>query len=129
LWHWGNHRLAFDIPRHLLDSLAVKGQDYAIASAQDISQTDKKVQDESHRLDAPVGSDAPSTSSLSCGLCGIQSKTVMEQRSHVRSDVHLFNLKRRMRNQSPVSEVEFEKMIEGMWALENSNYPESLNTD
>lgn len=43
----------------------------------------------------------------------MRSASVLDQRSHARSDVHRFNLKRKLRNQNPVSEVEFEKLVEG----------------
>ncbi|KAK6528209.1 hypothetical protein TWF281_009458 [Arthrobotrys megalospora] len=51
---------------------------------------------------------------MSCTLCGVKSKTVQEQRLHARSDVHRFNMKRKIRKQPPVSEMEFEKMIEAL---------------
>lgn len=37
--------------------------------------------------------------------------SLQDQRSHLKSDFHNYNLKQKMRNRTPVSEVEFEKLI------------------
>ncbi|RPB05254.1 hypothetical protein L873DRAFT_1825403 [Choiromyces venosus 120613-1] len=50
----------------------------------------------------------------SCGLCGTNSTTVGEQRAHVRSDFHRFNLKRKIAGRAAVLEAEFEKMLEDL---------------
>ncbi|KAF3935989.1 hypothetical protein ABW20_dc0105292 [Dactylellina cionopaga] len=102
---------AFDLPRDLLSSLTVKGsgQDLApIAEPQDndTSTSDVEPRESSKEPDPTAG--------MSCTLCGVKSKTVQDQRSHARSDVHRFNMKRKIRKQPPVSELEFEKMIEGL---------------
>jgi hypothetical protein len=41
--------------------------------------------------------------------------TVEEQRSHVRSDLHGYNLKQKIKGANPVSEGDFEKLIGGIW--------------
>ena len=48
---------------------------------------------------------------MSCALCSLKFSTVLDQRSHVRSDLHAYNLKQKMRGSKPVSEVEFEKLV------------------
>ncbi len=48
-----------------------------------------------------------------CSLCGISSHTLEDQRSHVRSDLHRYNLKQRMRGRQAVSEANFEKLVGG----------------
>ncbi|RVD82414.1 uncharacterized protein DFL_006841 [Arthrobotrys flagrans] len=99
---------AFDIPRELLKSLVVKGSGQDIAP---ISEPLEPTEDE--KLKEFLKEPDP-TSGMSCTLCGVKSKTVQEQRSHARSDVHRFNMKRKIRKEPPVSEVEFEKMIEAL---------------
>ncbi|TVY71349.1 VMS1-like protein, partial [Lachnellula suecica] len=46
-----------------------------------------------------------------CSLCGVTFHTVEDQRSHVRSDLHGYNLKQRIRGAKPVSENDFEKLV------------------
>ena len=49
--------------------------------------------------------------SQTCSLCGLTFSSLLEQRSHLKSDLHHYNLKQRMRNLKPVSEAEFEKLV------------------
>jgi hypothetical protein len=51
--------------------------------------------------------------SQSCSLCGLTFATVLDQRSHLRSDWHHYNLKQKLRGGKVVSEAEFEKLVEG----------------
>ncbi|KAI5796323.1 hypothetical protein DFH27DRAFT_515735 [Peziza echinospora] len=53
----------------------------------------------------------PAIVSTDCTICHVQNRTVHDQRNHVRSDLHKFNIKRRIRAQRAVTEQEFEKMI------------------
>ncbi|KAF3903592.1 hypothetical protein AA313_de0203642 [Arthrobotrys entomopaga] len=112
---------AFDLPRDLLSSLTIKG-----STTQDITPTTREAevtQDD----DKPKDKEPDPTSGMSCTLCGVKSKTIQEQRSHARSDVHRFNMKRKIRNQPAVSEMEFEKMIEGL--SESISGSESSSTE
>lgn len=62
--------------------------------------------------DAPPPSEGPvAAGSLACSLCGLTFPTVLDQRSHQKSDLHHYNLKQKLRGQKPVSEVDFEKLI------------------
>lgn len=49
--------------------------------------------------------------SQSCSLCALSFATVQDQRSHLKSDLHHYNLKQKLRGRDPVSEVEFENLI------------------
>lgn len=51
--------------------------------------------------------------SNACSLCGITFYTVEDQKSHIRSDLHGYNLKQRIRGATPVSEADFEKLVGG----------------
>ncbi|KAL7276525.1 hypothetical protein RUND412_000484 [Rhizina undulata] len=62
--------------------------------------------------EAPRQQDGELSSATSCTFCGVTSATVADQRQHARSDFHRFNLKRKVRGQPPLSEVEFERVIE-----------------
>ncbi|KAK6542663.1 hypothetical protein TWF694_006606 [Orbilia ellipsospora] len=112
---------AFDLPRDLLNSLTIKG-----SATHDITPTTTEA--EATKDDDKLKDKEPDpTSGMSCTLCGVKSKTIQEQRSHARSDVHRFNMKRKIRNQPAVSELEFEKMIEGL--SESISGSESSSTE
>lgn len=49
--------------------------------------------------------------SQACSLCGLTFATLLDQRSHLKSDLHHYNLKQKLRGLKPVSETEFEKLI------------------
>jgi hypothetical protein len=49
--------------------------------------------------------------SNSCALCGIAYDSGLDQRSHLRSDLHRYNLKLKIRNQKPLTEADFERLI------------------
>jgi hypothetical protein len=55
--------------------------------------------------------------SKACSLCGVTFQTVEEQRGHIRSDLHGYNLKQRMRGAKAVSEEDFEKLVGGTAVL------------
>ncbi|KAL7917576.1 hypothetical protein ACQKWADRAFT_306466 [Trichoderma austrokoningii] len=50
--------------------------------------------------------------SQTCSLCKLSFVTVLDQRGHIKSDLHHYNLKQKLRGQSVVTEAEFEKLIE-----------------
>ncbi|TGO71173.1 hypothetical protein BELL_0610g00030 [Botrytis elliptica] len=49
--------------------------------------------------------------SKSCSLCSVTFYTVEDQKSHVRSDFHNYNLKQKIRGAKAVTEIEFEKLV------------------
>ena len=55
-----------------------------------------------------------STKTASCRLCGTSFQTLSEQRLHVKSDWHGYNIKLRMKNISAVEEAEFERLTEDL---------------
>lgn len=78
------------------------------------SPTPPTTDDKSSANDIPVnGTVAASTS---CALCDVRFSNVAEQRSHVRSDWHGYNLKQRLKGLKTVNETEFEKLVGGMLA-------------
>ena len=56
-----------------------------------------------------IGSVKPSTT---CQLCGTTSSSVHEQRLHVKTDWHKYNLKQKIKGAQTVSENEFEKLVD-----------------
>ncbi|KAK4950551.1 hypothetical protein LTR66_013937, partial [Elasticomyces elasticus] len=93
----------FDLPEEILYTLQLKTQSEPVVhtTAEESSprQLDSQEQD---------GGPAAATS---CTLCGLTFPTLQEQRGHVRSDLHGYNLKQKMRGLKPVNEADFEKLV------------------
>lgn len=49
--------------------------------------------------------------SQTCALCSMTFSSLQDQRSHLKSDFHNYNLKQKLRSRKPVTEQEFEKLI------------------
>lgn len=54
---------------------------------------------------------------LACSLCGQSFTTREDHKGHLKSDLHYYNLKQKMRGQNPVSENDFEKLIASAWSI------------
>lgn len=102
----------FDLPKDVLDTLKPKDQGAATAPALDDGPEQppsrKSERDDNGDGDGKTPAAAAATS---CGLCGLTFASLAEQRGHVRSDLHGYNLKQKMRGAAPVSEAEFEKLV------------------
>ena len=98
----------FDLPEEILKTLTLKDQ-----GCRPIEETQSNTptpSNESTGKPEPDGG-GPAKATL-CNLCSLTFPTVQEQRSHVQSDLHRYNLKQKMRGLKPVGEAEFEKLIE-----------------
>lgn len=99
--------VVFDLPEELLSTITLKDQPDQLG--REISPSIETISNEnSERKDAEDGGPAKATS---CSLCGLSFPSVAEQRVHVRSDLHGYNLKQKIKGQNPVSEADFEKLI------------------
>ncbi|KAK3718558.1 hypothetical protein LTR37_005062 [Vermiconidia calcicola] len=97
----------FDLPEELLYTLQLKAQAHlAPRSPSPYGRTPGPPS--TNGTEREEGSPASSTS---CGLCGLTFPTLQEQRSHVRSDFHGYNLKQKMRGKKPVTEADFERLV------------------
>ncbi|CAM1502215.1 Fc.00g041990.m01.CDS01 [Cosmosporella sp. VM-42] len=92
----------FDLPPEVLDTLALKTD--AAEDAVVEPETSSPEQSSNASSDNLVGSQA-------CSLCSLAFATLVDQRSHLKSDLHHYNLKQKLRGQKPVSEADFEKLI------------------
>ena len=63
---------------------------------------------------AEQGNDFTTANPTSCGLCGIKFSSLGDQRSHVKSDWHGYNLKQRLKGHTTVHEAHFEKLVEDL---------------
>ncbi|KAL2689421.1 hypothetical protein Neosp_003475 [[Neocosmospora] mangrovei] len=92
----------YDLPPEVLDTLTLKSD----------ADTEAIVESSiSSPSNSPSASDSNLVGSQACSLCGLTFTTVIDQRGHLKSDLHHYNLKQKLRGQKPVSEVEFEKLI------------------
>ncbi|KAF2751345.1 ankyrin repeat and zinc finger domain-containing protein 1 [Sporormia fimetaria CBS 119925] len=96
----------FDLPEEILSTLSLK------------NQSDRPVVSPPQTTRPAAPSPAPSetdpnsrTNATSCNLCGLNFASVSEQREHVRSDFHGYNLRQKVKGLQPVGEAEFEKLI------------------
>jgi hypothetical protein len=100
-------RTVFDLPEELLATLTLK------------NQSDRPVPQSPPRTpictsESPEKTDTEETGparATSCSLCGLSFASVDEQRSHIRSDLHGYNLKQKIKGAKPVGEADFEKLI------------------
>ena len=91
----------YSLPTGLLDTLTLKGEAHAqIEEA--ATKTNESEQDNT------------ATGTAGCTTCNISAFTdVFQQREHVRSDLHKFNLKRKLSGQKVATGDEFDKMLDG----------------
>ncbi|KAJ5524658.1 hypothetical protein N7494_011308 [Penicillium frequentans] len=61
--------------------------------------------------DTEAAQDLSIATSSSCALCKVSYINVQEQRSHVRSDHHRFNIKAQLRGNAPLDEIQFAKAV------------------
>ncbi|KAF1917287.1 ankyrin repeat and zinc finger domain-containing protein 1 [Ampelomyces quisqualis] len=71
-------------------------------------QTTPNEANSSEKTDIEENGPAKATS---CSLCGLSFTSVAEQRSHIRSDLHGYNLKQKIKGAKPVGEADFERLI------------------
>ncbi|KAG9230830.1 hypothetical protein BJ875DRAFT_408110 [Amylocarpus encephaloides] len=95
----------YDLPKDILATLTRKEGDGPASEQEDLPHSDTTTQSRPEsRAESVDGSKA-------CSLCGVSFHAVEDQRSHVRSDLHGYNLKQRLRGATPVTENEFEKLV------------------
>ncbi|KAF5227728.1 hypothetical protein FAUST_11570 [Fusarium austroamericanum] len=92
----------YDLPVNVLDTLVLKDD----ADAEDIAAAESAASSLTES-----SSDSNLVGTQACSLCGLTFTTVMDQRGHLKSDLHHYNLKQKLRGQKPVSEAEFEKLV------------------
>ncbi|TKX22778.1 VMS1-like protein [Elsinoe australis] len=98
----------FDLPAELLYSLQLRA-DVNVANQDDPSSENG----ESTANGQPKGepSEGEIASAMSCALCGLSFTSIQDQRAHVRSDLHGYNLKQKLRGLKPVEEKEFDRLV------------------
>ncbi|ODA78652.1 hypothetical protein RJ55_06034 [Drechmeria coniospora] len=94
----------YDLPAEVLETLTLKhDSDAVVVPVEEVSRTPSET--------SPNGSSDNLVGSQSCSLCGLAFAALEDQRGHLKSDLHHYNLKQRLRGLRPVSEPDFEKLI------------------
>ncbi|GIK00316.1 hypothetical protein Aspvir_004338 [Aspergillus viridinutans] len=93
----------YHLPQDLLSTLTTKGDDQSIA-VEDTVEPSREPLDLS-TLDPVIATSA------SCALCKVSFLNVQEQREHVRSDHHRFNVKAQARGNPTLDEAQFAKAV------------------
>ncbi|PGH01972.1 hypothetical protein GX51_04903 [Blastomyces parvus] len=93
----------FDLPAELLAALSHKATGVQTPITLKLDERHKTLE-QRERPDGTAGV-------TSCSLCQVSFQNVQEQREHVKSDHHRYNLKSRLRGTPVLNEVEFNKAI------------------
>jgi hypothetical protein len=103
----------FSLPTELLNTLTLKG---------DIAPPDDQTSEPSKQIKEAENSEAGGTGCVTCNIPSFVHLSL--QREHFRSDLHKFNLKRKLAGQKSVSAEEFDRMLDGI-----NNPPYKVKTD
>ena len=93
----------YDLPPELLFSLTIVGKEH--------SQREVPTPPESTPIPPISRNDEGASTSTSCALCRVFYDNVQDQRSHVKSDFHRYNLKLRIKQQPAIDEATFIRLI------------------
>ena len=109
-------RSVFDLPDEILHSLELKAR---LNTTLAVDEEDTKEQ-QNGGIERPEASESAAANAASCALCTLTFASVQEQREHVRSDLHGYNLKQKMRGLRPVGEKDFERLVGGMFTMQKA---------
>ena len=93
--------VVFDLPENLLSTLQLRKQV--------TGDPEDEPKNETKPAEAPEKDNHQKATS--CSLCQAKFESVVEQRRHVRSDWHGYNVKQRLRGLQPIDEAEFDRLI------------------
>jgi hypothetical protein len=112
----------FDLPPELLLSLQSRDVTHNSHDVEGFTPKSKE--------DLLQGAGDAVVSSTSCALCQASFQSVFEQRGHVKSDFHRYNLKLRLKEIPPVNESTFHGLIGDLdESLSGSESPDSASED
>ncbi|KAJ5665323.1 uncharacterized protein N7477_007771 [Penicillium maclennaniae] len=92
----------YDLPQELLATLSAKTTNQSVA---------EQSTGDDHKDPEIAAQESAIATSTQCSLCKVSYNSVQEQRSHVRSDHHRYNLKSQLRGTATLDEVQFAKAV------------------
>ncbi|MCJ1228610.1 hypothetical protein MMC12_005271 [Toensbergia leucococca] len=117
----------FDLPHELLVTLHLKD---STASQHSVELESRHASDLGSQGDKFKQESISSKTSTSCVLCLASFQNVQDQRHHVKSDWHGYNLKQKIKGLALVTENEFENLVENLdESISGSESSESENDD
>lgn len=96
----------FDLPEEILSTLSLKESTQTPLSIETEESAARKQRDA-----IPEPQEGQSAKGASCNLCGLTFASVQDQRNHIRSDLHGYNLKQKLKGLKPVDEAQFERLV------------------
>jgi hypothetical protein len=97
----------YTLPPEILSTIALKGNQTLTTTVHVSPHTDV--------TEPKTDEDRTTQGGIGCAACNIAAFTdVTDQRDHVRSDLHRFNLKRNLISEPVVTADEFDKMLDGI---------------
>ncbi|KAB8068102.1 hypothetical protein BDV29DRAFT_185095 [Aspergillus leporis] len=93
----------YDLPQELLATLSAKTGEHAITTPTNAITTPENSEETTQEYAIAA--------STSCALCKVSFLNVQEQRGHVRSDHHRYNLKAQLRGNPTLDEIQFNKAV------------------
>ncbi|KAK0655946.1 hypothetical protein B0T16DRAFT_451569 [Cercophora newfieldiana] len=96
----------YDLPREVLSSLSPKPD---AGLPQELQP--EPVASRDWQSPEPAAPEATTVGSQACSLCNLVFLTVQEQRDHLKTDLHHYNLKQKLNGLTPVTENQFEKLV------------------
>ncbi|OAA60007.1 ankyrin repeat and zinc finger domain containing protein 1 [Cordyceps fumosorosea ARSEF 2679] len=109
--YMGRPLYAYDLPPQLLGSITLK---LDVETSETVPTLESKRPSSPSANETDSTNDASPVGSQSCSMCGLTFSNVLDQRGHLKSDLHNYNLKQKLRGRKPVSETEFEKLVEDL---------------
>ena len=101
----------FDLPKELLSTLHLKS--IALSQPSENGGSVHGAEADARHEESPEIADTKKPPA-SCHLCGVTFQNVPEQRRHIRSDWHGYNLKQKLKGLRAVDEAHFEKLVEDL---------------
>ena len=92
----------YDLPPELIETLTLQTNN---------AQASANTEDDEHRPEQRVVNDDGVSTSTACKLCKASFRDVSDQRQHVRSDFHRYNLKLQLKQVPPIDEATFVQKI------------------
>ena len=96
----------YDLPPDIITTLVPKNE-----ASSDTDDSIAVIPEEGHSTD--VRKEPTIEGSKACSLCHITFHVLEDQRGHIRSDWHGYNLKQKLKGLPAVSEEQFERLVEG----------------